>query len=100
MAVGGASICSQPNDHMDSTVANLAKPQKRSRMVERTRLSERGISVRPIPGVCGPRPEVPASIARLARAARRADVGCSRGGREPGDAASVSRWGVGIANFQ
>ena len=31
------------NDHMDSTVANLAKPQKRSRMVERTGLSERGI---------------------------------------------------------
>ena len=27
------------NDHMDSTVANLAKPQKRSRMVERTGLS-------------------------------------------------------------
>ena len=27
------------NDHMDSTVANLAKPHKRSRMVERTGLS-------------------------------------------------------------
>jgi alpha-D-ribose 1-methylphosphonate 5-triphosphate diphosphatase len=27
------------NDHMDSTVASLAKPQKRSRMVERTGLS-------------------------------------------------------------
>ena len=27
------------NDHMDSTVANLAKPQKRNRMVERTGLS-------------------------------------------------------------
>ena len=27
------------NDHMDSTVADLAKPQKRSRMVERTGLS-------------------------------------------------------------
>ena len=31
------------NDHMDSTVASLAKPQKRSRMVERTGLSERGV---------------------------------------------------------
>jgi len=27
------------NDHMDSTIASLAKPQKRSRMVERTGLS-------------------------------------------------------------
>ena len=27
------------NDHMDSTVSNLAKPHKRSRMVERTGLS-------------------------------------------------------------
>ena len=27
------------NDHMDSTVASLAKPQKRSRMVERTGLT-------------------------------------------------------------
>ena len=31
------------NDHMDSTVASLAKPQKRSRMVERTGLIERGL---------------------------------------------------------
>ena len=29
------------NDHMDGTVANLSKPQKRSRMVERTGLSDR-----------------------------------------------------------
>ena len=30
------------NDHMDSTVASLAKPQKRNRMVERTGL-RRGV---------------------------------------------------------
>ena len=31
------------NDHMDSTVASLAKPQKRSRMVERTGPVQRGV---------------------------------------------------------
>jgi alpha-D-ribose 1-methylphosphonate 5-triphosphate diphosphatase len=34
------------NDHMDSTVADLAKPQKRSRMVERTGLSSEEFDTR------------------------------------------------------
>ena len=32
------------NDHMDSTIASLAKPQKRSRMVERTGLSSQAFT--------------------------------------------------------
>ena len=48
------------NDHMDSTVASLAKPQKRSRMVERTgfpaRRSMAGASAWfPAPTTCPPR---------------------------------------------
>ncbi len=61
------------NDHMDSTVANLAKPQKRSRMVERTGLS--GEAFDDLVGRVAARGhEVPASIARLAEAARSANV--------------------------
>src|SRR5205823_2658661 len=61
------------NDHMDSTVANLAKPQKRSRMVERTGLSNdafEGLVER----IVSRADAVPASIARLAKAARNANI--------------------------
>ena len=58
------------NDHMDSTVANLAKPQKRSRMVERTGLSNEAFDAL-VERVVSRAHEVPASIARLAEAARR-----------------------------
>ena len=57
------------NDHMDSTVASLAKPQKRSRMVERTGLSGEAFD-RLVEQVVSRAHEVPASIARLAEAAR------------------------------
>ena len=48
------------NDHMDSTVANLAKPQKRSRMVERTGLADEAFDAwssasSPAPTTCRPR---------------------------------------------
>jgi alpha-D-ribose 1-methylphosphonate 5-triphosphate diphosphatase len=61
------------NDHMDSTVAGLAKPQKRSRMVERTGLSNDAFD-QLVERVVSRAHEVPASIARLAQAAREADV--------------------------
>jgi alpha-D-ribose 1-methylphosphonate 5-triphosphate diphosphatase len=61
------------NDHMDSTVASLAKPQKRSRMVERTGLSNKAFDDL-VERVVSRAHEVPASIARLAEAARNAKV--------------------------
>lgn len=61
------------NDHMDSTVANLAKPQKRSRMVERTGLSSEAFDDL-VERVVSRAHEVPASILRLAAMARSAGV--------------------------
>jgi alpha-D-ribose 1-methylphosphonate 5-triphosphate diphosphatase len=61
------------NDHMDSTVANLAKPQKRSRMVERTGLSNEAFDLL-VERVVARAHDVPPSIARLAQAAREAGV--------------------------
>ena len=61
------------NNHMDSTVANLAKPQKRSRMVERTGLSDGDFDALVQRVVCRAH-DVPASISRLAAAARDAGI--------------------------
>src|SRR5207237_7267741 len=61
------------NDHMDSTVASLAKPLKRSRMVERTGLTNEAFD-RLVQSVICRSHDVPASIARLAQAARAANV--------------------------
>jgi alpha-D-ribose 1-methylphosphonate 5-triphosphate diphosphatase len=61
------------NDHMDSTVANLAKPQKRSRMVERTGLSGEAFDDL-VERVVSRAHDVPASISRLAEIARNANV--------------------------
>ena len=61
------------NDHMDSTIASLAKPQKRSRMVERTGLSNDAFDSL-VERVVSRGDAVPASIARLAKAARDANV--------------------------
>ena len=61
------------NDHMDSTVANLTKPQKRSRMVERTGLSDRDFDAL-VEQIVRRADQVPASIARLSKAARDAGV--------------------------
>lgn len=61
------------NDHMDSTVANLAKPHKRTRMVERTGLSSQDFDDL-VGRVVARAHEVPASILRLAAAARSAGV--------------------------
>jgi alpha-D-ribose 1-methylphosphonate 5-triphosphate diphosphatase len=65
------------NDHMDSTIANMAKPQKRSRMVERTGLSNDAFDGL-VERVVSRADAVPASIARLAEVARNPTSGCCR----------------------
>jgi alpha-D-ribose 1-methylphosphonate 5-triphosphate diphosphatase len=59
------------NDHMDSTVASLSKPEKRNRMVERTGLSGEAFDEL-VQRVVARAHEVPASISRLAGMARAA----------------------------
>jgi len=87
------------NDHMDSTVANLAKPQKRSRMVERTGLSSEAFD-QLVERIVSRGHEVPASIARLAAAAREADVRMlSHDDDSPAMRQAFRAQGVGIAEF-
>jgi alpha-D-ribose 1-methylphosphonate 5-triphosphate diphosphatase len=87
------------NDHMDSTVASLAKPQKRSRMVERTGLSGEAFD-RLVEQVVSRAHEVPASIARLAQAARAANVRMlSHDDESPEMRKGFRSQGVGIAEF-
>jgi alpha-D-ribose 1-methylphosphonate 5-triphosphate diphosphatase len=61
------------NDHMDGTVADMAKPRKRNRMVERTGLSSEDFD-RLVDRVVARAADVPASVSRLAAAARAAEV--------------------------
>src|SRR3982074_727916 len=61
------------NDNRDSTVASLAKPQKRNRMVERTGLTGEAFD-RLVESVVASAHDGPASLARLAQAARAANV--------------------------
>jgi alpha-D-ribose 1-methylphosphonate 5-triphosphate diphosphatase len=61
------------NDHMDATIADLSKPQKRNRMVERTGLSSPAFDAL-VERVVARADDVPTSIARLAEAARAAGV--------------------------
>lgn len=87
------------NDHMDSTVASLAKPQKRSRMVERTGLSGEAFDGL-VERVVSRGDQVPASVARLAAAARDASVRMlSHDDSSPTMRASFRDIGVGIAEF-
>ena len=87
------------NDHMDSTVASLAKPLKRSRMVERTGLSNEAFDSL-VEQVLSCGREVPASIARLAMAARQAEVRMlSHDDASPAMRRAFRAQGVGIAEF-
>lgn len=61
------------NDHMDGTVADMAKPRKRNRMVERTGLSSEDFDGL-VDRVVSRAADVPASLSRLAAAARAAEV--------------------------
>ena len=87
------------NDHMDSTVANLDKPQKRARMVERCGLSSEEFD-RLVADVVSRGYEVPNSIARLAGVARSANVRMlSHDDASPAMRRSFRAQGVGIAEF-
>ena len=87
------------NDHMDSTVASLAKPQKRSRMVERTGLSSEAFDSL-VQHITSRANDVPASIARLARAARDANVRMlSHDDESPAMRQAFRTQGVSIAEF-
>ena len=87
------------NDHMASTVASLAKPQKRNRMVERTGLSGEAFDSL-VERVVSRGHEVPASIARLAKAARDAGVRMlSHDDDSPAMRMAFRAQGVGIAEF-
>jgi alpha-D-ribose 1-methylphosphonate 5-triphosphate diphosphatase len=87
------------NDHMDSTVASLAKPQKRSRMVERTGLSSEAFDDL-VERIVSRGHDVPASIARLAKAARDANVRMlSHDDENPDMRKAFRAQGVGIAEF-
>ncbi|MCA1383271.1 MULTISPECIES: alpha-D-ribose 1-methylphosphonate 5-triphosphate diphosphatase [unclassified Bradyrhizobium] len=61
------------NDHMDGVVADISNPRKRNRMVERTGLSSEEFD-RLVERVVSRADEVPASVSRLAAAARGAEV--------------------------
>jgi alpha-D-ribose 1-methylphosphonate 5-triphosphate diphosphatase len=87
------------NDHMDSTVAALAKPHKRSRMVERSGLGDDAFG-RLAEQVASRADAVPASIARLAAAARAAGVRMlSHDDRTPAQRADYRALGATIAEF-
>jgi len=87
------------NDHMDSTVADLAKPRKRNRMVERTGLSNEEFD-RLVERVVSRAHDVPASITRLAAAARAANVRMlSHDDNSPAMRKSFREQGVSIAEF-
>ena len=87
------------NDHMDSTVASLTKPQKRSRMVDRTGLSGHAFDEL-VERIAARADHVPASVARLAKAARDASVRMlSHDDDTPEMRQAFRAQGVGIAEF-
>jgi alpha-D-ribose 1-methylphosphonate 5-triphosphate diphosphatase len=87
------------NDHMESTVASLEKPQKRSRMVERCGVSSEEFD-RLVARVLSRGDEVPESIARLAGAARSANVRMlSHDDASPAMRKAFRAQGVAIAEF-
>lgn len=61
------------NDHMDGVVADSSNPRKRNRMVERTGLSSEAFD-QLVAHIVSRAADVPASITRLAAAARAAEV--------------------------
>jgi len=87
------------NDHMDSTIASLAKPQKRSRMVDRTGLSSDAFD-QLVDRIVSQRQDVPDSIARLALNASEAGVRMlSHDDDSPSMRKTFRAHGVRIAEF-
>ena len=87
------------NDHMASIVADITRPRKRAQMVERCGLSNEEFD-RLVERVAARADDVPASIARLAEAARNADVRMlSHDDNSPEMRLAFRATGVGIAEF-
>jgi alpha-D-ribose 1-methylphosphonate 5-triphosphate diphosphatase len=87
------------NDHMDSTVVSLTKPRRRSRMVERTGLSNEAFD-RLVEHIVSRAGDVPGSIARLAGIAREAGVRMlSHDDNTPAMRQEFRAHGVAIAEF-
>ncbi len=87
------------NDHMDGTVADLAKPRKRNRMVERTGLASEEFD-RLVARIIARADAVPGSVARLAEAARQAGVRMlSHDDNSPAMRQDYRAKGVAIAEF-
>ena len=87
------------NDHMASIVADITRPRKRAQMVERCGLSNEEFD-RLVERVAARADDVPGSIARLAEAARNADVRMlSHDDNSPEMRLAFRARGVGIAEF-
>lgn len=87
------------NDHMDGTIGDLARPRKRNRMVERTGLSAEQFD-QLVTRVLSRADDVPASVSRLAGAARSANVRMlSHDDNSPAMRKGFRDQGVGIAEF-
>lgn len=87
------------NDHMDGTIGDLAKPNKRRRMVERTGLTGEEFDAL-VERVLSRADAVPASIARLAEAANAACIRMlSHDDNTPAMRKTFRTQGVSIAEF-
>ncbi|RED38393.1 alpha-D-ribose 1-methylphosphonate 5-triphosphate diphosphatase [Rhodopseudomonas thermotolerans] len=87
------------NDHMDSTLANLDKPHKRNRMVERTGLSDDSFD-RLVERIAARGDEVPQANRRLAAIAREVSMPMlSHDDDTPAMRQGFRDLGVGIAEF-
>ena len=87
------------NDHMESIVASTARPRKRAQMVERCGISNEEFDCL-VERVVSRSHDVPASIARLAQAARDANVKMlSHDDESPAMRRAFRAQGVGIAEF-
>ena len=87
------------NDHMDGTIAALDKPNKRSRMVERTGLSNEAFDEL-VQRILSRADAVPASISRLAQISRDANVRMlSHDDESPAMRRAFRAQGVTIAEF-
>ncbi len=87
------------NDHMNSIVANLDRPQKRAKTVERTGLSNDAFD-RLVADVMARAGEVPGSVSRLAAAARTHGVRMlSHDDESPAQRQAYRAMGVTIAEF-
>ena len=87
------------NDHMDGTIGDLARPNKRRRMVERTGLSSEEFDAL-VKRVLSRAEAVPASVARLAKAAGAAGIRMlSHDDNTPAMRKTFRTQGVSIAEF-